>query len=81
MARILSIDYGLKKVGIAVTDLLQIIAYPLKTVDNCAIFRFLDEYFMTESVEKIIVGDPVIFSNEENISESIDIFVEKCVSG
>lgn len=58
MARILSIDYGLKRTGIAVTDPLQIIATGLKTVDSKELIPFLKDYFSRENVEMIIVGEP-----------------------
>jgi putative holliday junction resolvase len=58
MARIMSIDYGLKRTGIAVTDPLQIIAAALTTVDSARIFKFLDEYLRKEEVELILIGDP-----------------------
>jgi putative holliday junction resolvase len=58
MARIMSIDYGLKRTGIAVTDPLQIIAAALTTVDSAKIFKFLDEYLNKEKVELILIGDP-----------------------
>lgn len=58
MARILCIDYGLKRTGIAVTDPLQIIATGLTTVDSPELFSFLKKYFSQESVELIVIGDP-----------------------
>jgi putative Holliday junction resolvase len=58
MARILAIDYGLKRTGIAVTDPLQIIASALSTIESAKIFTFLEEYFKKESVELILIGDP-----------------------
>jgi len=58
MARILAIDYGLKRTGIAVTDPLQIIASALTTIESAKIFTFLEEYFKKESVELILIGDP-----------------------
>jgi putative holliday junction resolvase len=58
MARILGIDYGTKRTGIAVTDPLQIIASPLETVPTATILDFLTSYLSTEEVEKIIVGEP-----------------------
>lgn len=58
MPRILSIDYGLKRTGIAVTDPLQIIATGLVTVDTQKLMPFLREYFTREQVEKVIIGDP-----------------------
>jgi putative holliday junction resolvase len=58
MARIISIDYGLKRTGIAVTDPLKIIASALTTIDSARIFTFLEEYFKKETVELILIGDP-----------------------
>src|SRR5688500_12193868 len=58
MARILSIDYGKKRTGIAVTDPLQIIATGLTTVETPKLFPFLKEYFAKEQVELIIMGEP-----------------------
>lgn len=58
MARILSIDYGLKRTGIAVTDPLQIIATGLTTIESKQLIPFLKNYFATEQVEKIIIGLP-----------------------
>lgn len=58
MARILSIDYGKKRTGIAVTDPLQIIANGLVTVSTSGLFDFLREYMSKEPVERIIIGEP-----------------------
>ncbi|MEE6186723.1 Putative pre-16S rRNA nuclease [Mycovorax composti] len=58
MARILAIDYGLKRTGIAVTDPLQIIASGLTTIDSGQLIPFLKDYFAKEEVEKIIIGLP-----------------------
>jgi putative Holliday junction resolvase len=58
MARILSLDYGKKRTGIAVTDPLQIIASGLTTVDTQQLFDFLKDYISNEVVEKIIIGLP-----------------------
>ena len=58
MARIMAIDYGLKRTGIAVTDPLQIIATGLKTVESPKLIPFLKEYFKTETVELILIGEP-----------------------
>lgn len=56
--RILSIDYGTKRIGLAVTDPLQIIATGLDTVENALIFDYLADYFKQEEVEEIIIGEP-----------------------
>lgn len=58
MPRILAIDYGLKRTGLAVTDPLQIIATGLTTVESPRLINFLKEYFKKEEVEMIIVGEP-----------------------
>ncbi len=58
MPRILAIDYGLKRTGIAVTDPLQIIATGLTTVATPELISFLKQYFLREEVERIIIGEP-----------------------
>mgnify|MGYP000846048325 FL=1 len=58
MSRLLAIDYGKKRTGIAVSDPLQLIANGLTTVDTAGIFDFLRSYFEKEKVEKIIIGLP-----------------------
>ena len=59
MKRILSIDYGKRRTGIAVTDPLQIIAGGLTTVDTRDVLKFLTDYVRREPVETIVVGLPV----------------------
>ena len=58
MPRILAIDYGLKRTGLAVTDPLQIIANGLTTVESPKLIHFLKDYFKKEEVEMIIIGEP-----------------------
>lgn len=58
MPRILSIDYGLKRTGIAVTDEMQIIASGLTTIASDTLVVFLKDYFSKEKVEKVIIGEP-----------------------
>lgn len=58
MARILSIDYGGKRTGIAVTDPMQIIATGLTTIASHELIPFLKQYFLQEEVELIIIGLP-----------------------
>jgi putative holliday junction resolvase len=58
MPRILAIDYGLKRTGIAVTDPLKIIATGLITIPSPELLKFLKNYFQKEEVEKIIIGEP-----------------------
>ncbi|WP_028375828.1 Holliday junction resolvase RuvX [Leeuwenhoekiella sp. MAR_2009_132] len=58
MARILALDYGTKRTGIAVTDELQLIASGLTTVDTKVLMGFLKEYLAKENVELILLGEP-----------------------
>ena len=58
MPRIISIDYGAKRTGLAVTDPLQIIATGLTTVESKQLIPFLKDYFSKEEVELIIIGEP-----------------------
>jgi len=58
MPRILCIDYGKKRTGVAVTDPLQIIATGLTTVDSQELISFLKQYFLKEEVELIEIGEP-----------------------
>lgn len=69
MGRIIAIDYGRKRVGIAVTDNEKIIATPLTTVHSKDIFDFLKEYISREKVEKVIVGEPKQMDNTSSEAE------------
>ena len=74
----MAIDYGGKRTGIAVTDEMQIIASGLTTVETKTIFPFLENYFKTENVSTIIVGDPKRLNNEaSSIAGEINKFVDK----
>lgn len=64
MARIMAIDYGRKRTGVAVTDSLQMIANGLTTVPSGELVKFLQEYTSKESVELIVVGQPKQMNNE-----------------
>lgn len=78
MARILALDFGTKRTGIAVTDELQIIASGLTTVDTKELITFLKDYTSKEQVELFVVGEPKQMNNEASESEvSISKFVEK----
>ncbi len=80
MGRILAIDYGQKRVGIAVTDPLQIIANGLTTVPSGKIFDFLKTYFQTETVDLILVGLPMQMNAMPSESARfIEPFVKKLV--
>ena len=66
MSRILAIDYGKKRTGIAVTDLMQIIANGLTTVPTHTLMDFLMNYVQKEQVERIIIGHPKQMNNEDS---------------
>lgn len=59
MGRILAIDFGLKRTGLAVTDPLKIIASPLETISTETLIGWLKKYVATEEVERIVIGMPV----------------------
>ena len=76
MSRILSIDYGLKRTGLAVTDPLQIIATGLTTVESKQLIPFLKDYFSKEQVELIIIGEP---KNLDDSDTHATPLAEKCI--
>ena len=59
MGRILSIDYGRKRTGLAVTDPLKIIANGLATVSTSLLWDYLNDYLSRENVEKVVIGKPM----------------------
>ncbi|MFD0991206.1 Holliday junction resolvase RuvX [Mariniflexile jejuense] len=69
MARILAIDYGMKRTGLAVTDELQIIASGLTTVNTTELLVFLKDYTSKELVELFVVGEPKQMDNTASESE------------
>lgn len=71
MARILAIDYGKVRTGIAVTDELQIIASGLTTVTTKELIGFLNDYVAKEQVELFLVGEPKQMDNSPSESESL----------
>ena len=78
MSRILAIDYGKIRTGIAVTDELQIIASGLITVSTKELLPFLKEYLINECVELFIIGEPKQMNNEPSESEVLIIpFLKK----
>jgi putative Holliday junction resolvase len=78
MPRILSIDYGLKRTGIAVTDELQIIASGLTTIPSETAISFLTTYFSKEQVLKVLIGEPKQMNGEPSESTAIiEEFVKK----
>ena len=70
MSRILAIDYGKKRTGVAVTDILQIIANGLTTVPTHQLMDFILKYVESEPVERIIVGHPKQMNNQEYEKEN-----------
>lgn len=78
MAKILAIDYGTQRCGIAITDDLQIIASGLTTVPTSDLLTFLKKYCSEENVEKIVVGHPKQMDNTDSESEvHIQVFLKK----
>jgi putative holliday junction resolvase len=76
MPRIICIDYGLKRTGLAVTDPLQIIATGLTTVESKQLIPFLTDYFSKEPVELIIIGEP---KNWDDTATHATPLVEQCI--
>lgn len=68
MGRILAVDYGKKRVGLAVTDPLKIIGTALATIPAHEIFSYLKDYFSKEQVEKLVVGLPKQMNNQPSES-------------
>ncbi|MFC0605384.1 Holliday junction resolvase RuvX [Winogradskyella pulchriflava] len=78
MGRILAIDYGTKRTGLAVTDEMQIIAFGLTTVNTKDLMVFLKDYMLSEKVDKFVVGEPKQMDNTASESEIyIQKFLEK----
>lgn len=78
MGRVLAIDFGKKRTGIAVTDELQIIASGLTTVDTNNLITFLKDYITKEAVDLFVIGKPKQLNNTDSESEIlISPFIEK----
>jgi putative Holliday junction resolvase len=78
LGRILALDYGTKRVGVAVTDPLQIIANGLQTVSEKDIWKFLAEYFSKEKVDCLVIGYPLQASGAGSQSlKVINPFIQK----
>lgn len=78
MARIIALDYGQKRTGVAATDPLQIIASPLTTIETKMLVPFLDQYFKTEEVEGVVIGFPThIDGNPTHNTERVTKFIER----
>lgn len=76
MPRIISIDYGLKRTGLAVTDPLRIIATGLTTIESKQLIPFLKDYFSKEEVDLILIGEPKNWDDSDTHATPL---VEKCI--
>lgn len=78
MGRILAIDYGTKRIGLAVTDLMQIFASPLNTVSPNEFDSFIETYLKTEEVDAFVIGYPVQMNNQPSEAvKYINPFIKK----
>lgn len=68
MGRILAIDYGRRRCGIAVTDVLRITAGPLETVPTADLLKWLTAYFAKETVDEVVIGHPKQMNGEDSES-------------
>ena len=77
MGRVLALDYGKKRTGIAVTDPLRIIATPLETVLTHELLSFLKNYVLREPVDEFVIGMPKTLKNEDSeIAPLVRKFIE-----
>jgi putative Holliday junction resolvase len=80
MGRIVGLDFGTKKCGLAATDILQIIVNPIRTVETKDIFEFFKKYLEEEEVDKLVIGLPKHKDGSDTyLKKNIDIFVSKMV--
>ena len=78
MKRLVGIDYGKKRVGVAVSDPLMIFASPLETVPTANIINYLKTYTSKEEVEKFVVGYPIHMDNRPSeAAQYVDIFLKQ----
>ena len=78
MGRILAIDYGTKRIGLAVTDPLQCFASPLTTVSPKEFYNFIEDYLKAEKVDAFVIGYPVQMNNKPSESVNyINPFIKK----
>ncbi|MGJ8667736.1 MAG: Holliday junction resolvase RuvX [Patiriisocius sp.] len=78
MARILAIDYGTKRTGIAVTDELQLIASGLTTVETHKLMPFLKDYFSNETVESVVIGEP---TQKDGTASGVEVNIQNFIKG
>lgn len=78
MKRIIGIDYGNKRVGIAISDPLRIFATPLETVPSAKIMEYLKVYAQKEEIERFVVGYPMNLKNEPaQAAKYVDVFLKQ----
>jgi len=78
MGRILGIDYGTKRIGLAVTDPLKMFASPMKTVSTAEFDSFIKDYLKTEEIDAFVIGYPVQMNNKPSESVNyINPFIKK----
>lgn len=76
--RILSIDYGRKRTGLAVTDLLQKMAFGIATIKTNYLMHFLSSYIYEENIQKVVIGEPKNWNNKHFLIEKeIQSFISK----
>ena len=76
MGRILAIDYGTKRTGIAITDELQLIASGLTTVPTKELLDFLKKYIKSETVDLILIGEP---TQKDGTASSVEIHIKEFI--
>jgi putative Holliday junction resolvase len=81
MGRLMAIDYGTKRTGLAVSDPLKIIATGLSTVDTKDLLLFIENYLKKEQIECFVIGEPkTIFNKDSSIAPKINEFINKLSS-
>lgn len=81
MGRIIAIDYGIKRTGLAVTDPLKIIASPLETVQTNNLIQWLKDYFNSEEVERIVIGMPTnLDQSDTHTTQPVKSFIAQLKS-
>ena len=81
MSKVVAIDFGTKRIGLAISDSSKSIAFALETVSNNNIFNFLDNLLKNEKVVTFVIGNPVNLQNiENNILAEISLFKKKLKS-
>jgi len=78
MSKYLGVDFGLKRIGLSITDQEKIFAFPLTTIEFNGAFDFLKNLFLKEEVSKVVIGYPKRLSGvDSDIESSIKIFIKK----